>query len=185
MSHRLNTESDIITAMNLQSQITVDWLMSRAKLIGDCMIWAKAKNNKGYGVFGLKNPKKNYLAHRAIYFLLNGEIGKKEIMHKCDNPACINPNHLICGTHKENMQDMTRKKRNNPTMHGRRGEAHYRAKLKESDIIEIKNILKRNDSFKQRNPLRISHKAIGNNYGVCESEITNIKAGRIWGWVSV
>jgi hypothetical protein len=53
-------------------------------------------------------------AHRVAWYLLRGEIPTgQHVMHTCDNPRCVNPDHLQLGTHAANMHDMARKGRAN------------------------------------------------------------------------
>ena len=69
-----------------------------------CWIWTGYIDKDGYGILGLH---KNTRAHRIAWMLQNGEIPKNMcVLHKCDNPPCVNPKHLWVGTHQENMQDM-------------------------------------------------------------------------------
>lgn len=75
-----------------------------------CWIWNAHKNNKGYGVINVDG--KVVLAHRVAYQTKYGPIPEgMKILHECDNPRCVNPNHLRLGTQLENMQDMYRKGR--------------------------------------------------------------------------
>ena len=76
----------------------------------DCVEWTKYKNKNGYGVLRVGN--KNKLAHRHIWEESFGTIqGGLCVCHKCDNPSCINIEHLFLGTHADNMRDMANKKR--------------------------------------------------------------------------
>lgn len=89
----------------------------KAKLIrfriaeGACWIWQGAKNKKGYGFTSLPGGKK-ITAHRASYIVFRGEIPTGMLVcHKCDNPSCVNPDHLFLGTAQDNTSDMIKKGR--------------------------------------------------------------------------
>jgi hypothetical protein len=89
---------------------TIDTLLSKTKQNGDCLEFTGALSDLGYGKVGYKG--KVYMAHRLAYQLKNGGIPTGAVIcHKCDNPACINPEHLFVGTHKDNIQDMIQKGR--------------------------------------------------------------------------
>uniref|UniRef100_UPI003FA78188 HNH endonuclease signature motif containing protein n=1 Tax=Rhodococcus sp. H36-A4 TaxID=3004353 RepID=UPI003FA78188 len=76
----------------------------------DCWIWSGAKNPDGYGI--LKYQGKNYLAHRFSYMQNKGKIGwGLEVRHTCHNPSCINIDHLLLGTHQQNIQDREGRKK--------------------------------------------------------------------------
>lgn len=76
-----------------------------------CIEWKGCVNSSGYGVLNFLG-KMDYI-HRIVYKLIIGEIPEEfQILHKCDNRPCINPNHLFLGTHQDNMDDMISKRRN-------------------------------------------------------------------------
>lgn len=76
-----------------------------------CWLWTGARTNFGHGVFKNKIATGN-LAHRFSYALHFESIpSKKMILHKCDNPDCVNPEHLYLGNHKDNMRDVALRKR--------------------------------------------------------------------------
>jgi hypothetical protein len=82
-----------------------------------CWIWNGSKDLAGYGKLsvGGQGNKYDIRAHRLSYEMRFGPItGDNVICHTCDNPSCVNPNHLFEGTQKENMKDMSRKGRVNP-----------------------------------------------------------------------
>jgi len=51
------------------------------------------------------------LVHRLVWMLFNGDPGEMHVLHRCDMPACCNPEHLFLGTHLDNMRDMDEKNR--------------------------------------------------------------------------
>ncbi len=81
--------------------------------IEDCWNWkAGFRNKEGYGAFVYN--KKLELSHRVSWMMANGNIDNKLLVcHKCDNPKCVNPNHLFLGTYSENMKDCVSKNRLN------------------------------------------------------------------------
>jgi hypothetical protein len=79
-----------------------------------CIITTYAKHRQGYGQLQLNG--KSYYHHRLVYCKANNldieAINGLEVRHTCDNPSCVNPVHLVLGTHNENMQDMFARARN-------------------------------------------------------------------------
>lgn len=79
-----------------------------------CWIWMPSLQTQGYGriAFNQKNDKRKMLAHRTSYQIFKGNIpAGANVLHRCDMPSCVNPDHLFTGTQKDNMQDMIKKGR--------------------------------------------------------------------------
>lgn len=103
-----------------------------------CWNWLGSLNDWGYGNFSFR--KKWQRAHRVSWMLAHGDEPPANLMvlHKCDNPACVNPEHLFLGTHNENMRDMSQKHRYKlPDIHG---EAHHNAKLTDDKVRTIRQL---------------------------------------------
>ena len=99
-----------------------------------CWEWSSTRDRDGYGVFG-HGRGKQLRAHRASYEFHKGPVSDGLfVCHRCDNPSCINPDHLFIGSPKENTGDMVRKGRKKLLV----GEDHRNSKLTKSDVIEIR-----------------------------------------------
>lgn len=81
--------------------------------VSGCWEWIASTNQK-YGHISVSNvggTKKMRNAHRVSWELYNGPIPEGlQVLHKCDNRLCVNPDHLFLGTHQDNMNDMKQKK---------------------------------------------------------------------------
>jgi hypothetical protein len=81
-----------------------------------CMNWDGSCNSYGYGL--LWNGKKHKLVTRIVMELLGNKIDNLLVCHKCDNPRCINPQHLFLGTAYDNVHDAMKKGRRPTAKHG-------------------------------------------------------------------
>ena len=105
---------------------------------GDCWEWTAYKNRQGYGVFGL--GRKSVLAHRVAWTLVEGDIPHGVcVLHTCDNPQCVSPEHLFLGSNQDNMDDKVQKGRQSRL----RGSKNGRATLTERDVLEIRSLYPR------------------------------------------
>lgn len=126
-----------------------------------CWLWTGTLNPRGYGGIGFKEHT-NLIAHRVSWILHRGEIPDGLcVCHKCDNPPCVNPDHLFLGTHQDNKDDCCRKKRH------RYGEKCSRAKLTDKDVIAIR---------KDHRPVVI----LAALYHVSPETISGVRHGRNW-----
>lgn len=126
-----------------------------------CWLWIGNLDNCGYGRFSFEGRAR--LSHRASYQMFCGPIPEgMQILHRCDNPTCVNPDHLFAGSISDNMRDMVAKNRN---------AKHNNAKLDADQIKEIK--------FLAAQGLR--HRKIAEQFKVTRSSISNAIAGRTWG----
>jgi hypothetical protein len=132
-----------------------------------CWLWTASVDQKGYGQFAMKPAHKRPLkAHRVAWEIYRGQVPDELcVLHKCDQPACVNPDHLWLGTVADNNHDMFEKGRSAPPRVA--GEAHGRAKLTLEDVEAI-----RADKRHQR--------TIARDYGVSKSQIGNIKRAENW-----
>ena len=134
-----------------------------------CWLWTASKLKSGYGMFGMDSNRPT-LAHRASWIVFCGDIPEgMNVCHKCDNPSCVNPEHLFLGTQYDNLHDMINKGR---FVH----KAHYgtengRAKLDEIKVAEIRRQL----LTKQSTPIELAEK-----YLVSASAIRRIANGKSW-----
>lgn len=108
-----------------------------------CWLWVASKTSLGYGQIG--GGEKMHKAHRVSWELHNGVIPEGEgyhgtcVLHKCDNRACVNPEHLFFGTIADNVADMDVKGRRTHARVGAPGENHGRAKLTTAQVLDIRS----------------------------------------------
>ncbi len=113
-------------------------------------------------------------ATRASYEMFVGPIPRGIghhgtcVLHRCDNPSCVNPEHLFLGTNADNVHDMDKKGRRVNAQP--KGERHPRSKLKMQQVDSIVVMLKR----------RIPQARIARDFGVCLATVNHIATGRLW-----
>lgn len=146
----------------------------------ECWNWKAGKDKIGYGRFFL-NGKQQY-AHRVSYFLSKGLIPDgMVVMHKCNNPSCVNPTHLELGTQLENIQQRDLSGRGNFS----KGENHY---LKKNPSLSTKGCNHGQSKLKNDDVLMIRKlsldgersKAIANLFNVSAKTIQRITSLKSW-----
>jgi hypothetical protein len=112
---------------------------------------------------------------RVVYCEHNGkvldEIRGLVVRHKCDNTACINPNHLVIGTQKDNAND--RESRHRGKRPNNTGELNGQAKLTQADVEYIRMMYRRGSAV-------FGRFALAEKYGVSLGTITKITKGTAW-----
>src|SRR5437660_2311489 len=143
--------------------------------------WVYLLNRKrgehDYGRFGAKidGQQRQWYAHRIAWLLAKGPIPTGLfVLHKCDNPPCVNPAHLFLGTKADNWRDAIAKGRVDPR---RPGEGHWH-KLTWKQVREIRARHKRGSRKTQ------STKALAEEYGVSPSTIRPIVTHKAWNEVA-
>jgi hypothetical protein len=133
---------------------------------GECWEWRGHRMNHGYGSIVVGG--KRILAHRLAYELTYGPIPDGlDILHHCDNPGCVRPEHLRAGTHTENMQDKMARGRANHL----RGDQNPNARLTSKQVAEIRALHAEG---------RHTHRQIASLYGVDRSTITAVLRRKNW-----
>lgn len=137
-----------------------------------CWEWVGASDGHGYGHFWFRGSIQK--AHRVSLALHGVEIPSGLwALHKCDNPPCVNPDHLFIGDRADNMKDMSKKGRQvfqvSPEKVAK-GVKHSMSKLKEEDVIDIINRVKQGQSLTE----------VAKIFSVSKSLIWHIKEGRLW-----
>lgn len=138
----------------------IDWETNQ----NGCWICTSHKRNYSGGYPQLSTGG---LISRFIWKECFGEIPpENEVCHKCDDPGCINPEHLYIATHSENIKDMVRKGRANTS----RGENHYFSKLKTEDVIDIRNLYNKGVKFVE----------IARKYNISATHASQVARGKYW-----
>lgn len=138
----------------------------------ECWEWFGFRTTKGYGRMYVSRNKYD-AAHRVSYSLFIGKIPDgMVVMHKCDNPRCVNPEHLTIGTYQENTQDCIAKKRFHPGV--KRGEKNNMTKLTTEQAKEILRLV--SDGI-------MKGKDIAKMFGVSQSTVSSIKVKRNWSYL--
>lgn len=138
-----------------------------------CIEWIGAQKERGYGVIScsLPNHHRSAGAHRVSWELANNAslLPGAVIMHECDNPSCINPEHLTLGTHLENAQQAKARGR----LVRARGERSSRALLSAEKVLEGRRRYAAGESIPR----------LSREFGVKYPALYNAVVGRTWAWL--
>jgi hypothetical protein len=134
-----------------------------------CWVWTAKKSESGYGILSSHGEDKaeTAIASRLSWILATGSSpGRFFVCHRCDEPSCVNPDHLFLGTHQDNMDDMISKNR------GRwaRGEDGGQSKLKEGDVRFIR----------QERARGVTYADLARRFLVHEQTVKNACVGKTW-----
>ncbi len=134
--------------------------------ISECWLWQGSRNTVHWHGQWRNSHGEIELAHRAAWRLMRGEIPSAMcVLHKCDNPICVNPSHLFVGTQGENSRDMWTKGRAKPGVS--RGENHGMSKMTEVAVRDIRTSQEAGTVLAKR-------------HGVSATTVCDIRKRRIW-----
>lgn len=167
---------------------------------GGCWNWTGHHNGVGYGMLWAPEAGRKVLAHRFSYEMHHGPLPPGVLVcHHCDNPACVNPEHLYAGDYRSNMRDAVARGRHGYGIHKRkpdgtlvhpppvlRGDAHPARKNPEivrrgEDVGSAKMTADRVRVLWCRRLAGESFSALGRSFGLDPSSVSDICRGERWG----
>lgn len=133
-----------------------------------CIEWTGDKYPAGYGRARLRiGEPREIRAHRRGWEIAYGPIPDgMDVLHRCDNPKCVNPKHLFLGNDKDNCKDKLTKKRNINLA----GAEHGRSKLTPEDVMRIR----------EASLFGASRASLSRSYGVSDVAIQKIVIRENW-----
>lgn len=150
---------------------------SRVRRVSGCWEWQSTRNRLGYGMIHLKPLGKARIAHRVAFCLQRSRsfrsIDGLVVRHKCDNRACVRPDHLLLGTQKDNVADTW--SRNRAKLPMIKGEGHWSSKLTADDVREIRRLAASGE---------LTQREIGERFGVVQGAISAIHRRVAWSHVA-
>ncbi len=141
---------------------TVDRFWRSVKKTKTCWLWTASTDTNGYGQ--IRNNGRAITVHRFSYELHKGKIpngnwyGTMCVMHTCDIPSCVNPNHLILGTQQDNIKDRDNKGR-------------MSCKINKKIADKIRKLYK---------PYKVSQYKLAKKFGIARGTVEDIIHNRIW-----
>jgi hypothetical protein len=135
---------------------------------GSCWEWRGARARNGYGRVQVEG--KNAYAHRVAWLLSRGSEAPGLVCHRCDNRACVRPDHLFVGTYLDNMRDCVEKGRTDK----RTGDRNQCAKLDDASVIAIRTAAANGES----------QASIGRRFGLTQQGVSLVVSGKRWSHVA-
>tara|TARA_B100000609_G_scaffold187816_1_gene173554 strand:+ start:106 stop:681 length:576 start_codon:yes stop_codon:yes gene_type:complete len=136
---------------------------------GKCWEWQRTRNQYGYGTLTINGQ--TAFAHRLAFELAGNVIPDgMHVLHKCDNPRCINPEHLEIGTRSKNMADCHARGRSRIPSPRMKGESNGSAKLTREMVNTIRDGLSAG----------VTQQRLADSFDVSQTLISRIKRGEIW-----
>ncbi len=145
---------------------------SKVRLGDSCWEWVGARNSGGYGTIGVGG--RSQLAHRVSWMLHHGQPGNAAVLHHCDDPSCVRPDHLYLGDQKRNAEDREHRGRGGGWR--TRGAGNGQAKLTNEAVAEIRALCR--PTRGRASP--VSQAALAEQFGVARKTISSVVRGTSW-----
>jgi hypothetical protein len=167
MALRRNGDPTLVLQHQVHGKTLAERVAMYTKRARWCWEWTGTRNPAGYGLINVRDSPR--LAHRVAYTLANGSIPLgMSVLHKCDNPGCVRPDHLFIGTLADNNADMrTKGRQRGPSL---KGSTNPNALLTEAKVRAIRKSNAKGTDLARK-------------YGVTETTISSIRLRRSWGHV--
>jgi hypothetical protein len=146
--------------LTLKEKFSCKWVEDKKT---GCHDWVSGISAKGYGL--LYHEGRVMLAHRVAWKVTHGEWPELDVLHKCDNRRCVNPDHLFLGSNQDNVEDAMAKNR------FPRGERVASAQLTDKAVLEIR---------KHGAAGTFTHKQLAEKYGVGVGTVKRAMNGETW-----